>query len=83
MAKVLLVWEVVPEQTKLFVFEEGTELCDLALRSAGKYINQDDVEDGDPIDLLNDALESLSPDGDGNTVLEGPFSKVVVCGFIM
>lgn len=59
--KVLLVWEEIPESTKLYAFEEGSEAAKLAIVSAGKFINSDDVNPGDPIDKLNDMLENFTP----------------------
>ena len=79
--KILLVWEEIPESVSLYVLDEGTKIAELALASAGFYINSDDTE-GHPIEELNEALvgrEKLPAD----EVAVGPFSKVVVCGSIM
>jgi hypothetical protein len=83
---ILLVWDESPEQIRLFAFDEGSEAAQWALASAGKYINCDDVADGDPIDKLNLWLDGRS-DAPVPTPLSnpatGPFSQVVLCGFMM
>lgn len=82
MGKILLIWEEVPEITKLYILDEGSEIADLALKSAGKFINSDNVDEGDPVELLSEKLPGLQH-LEIDQVVEGPFSKAVVCGFIM
>ncbi len=80
--KTLLLWNAVPENITAYVLESGSELAELAKQSAGKYINGDDVEEGDPIEQLNDRIGELTAI-ETDTALTGPFDCVVVCGFIM
>ena len=84
--KILLVWEEIPEKTTLFVLDASSEIAEIALASCGKYINADDVAEGDPVDQLNNRLGNdsgiISKHVDGE-VVEGPFSKVTVCGFLV
>lgn len=77
--KVLLVWEEVPETTKLYVLEG--ELAELAIKSAGVFINIDDTE-GHPIEELAEVLPTLKHH-EITEPLNGPFDTVVVCGFWM
>jgi len=79
---VLLVWEEVPESTKLYVFEETSDMAKWALASVGKYINQDDLEDDHPLHQLSENLGQFD-ELPHDKVAVGPFSKVVVCGFVM
>ena len=82
--KILLVWDENPDQIRFFILEEGTELAEWALASAGLYINGDDIEDGHPIHKLSEAIGDKKIESfDGKTVIEGPFSKVVSCGFYL
>ena len=82
MGDILLVWEAIPESTDCYIIKQGTNLAELAFLSAGKYINGDDLEEGDPIYALSEQLskeKSVSMEGP----IVGPFSAVVVCGFLM
>lgn len=82
--KMLLVWEEIPEDIRLYALDEGSELALLAEKSAGKYINSDDLEDGDPIFTLNERLaEAEQVGGRDGVITQGPFTRVVVCGFAM
>lgn len=81
--KILLIWEQVPECTTPYIL--SGELAELALQSAGKYVNSANLPANHPIYKLSDALEEL-----GGAVLssEEPIDvsdidKVVICGFIM
>lgn len=81
--KVLLVWENVPETTKLYSLEG--ELAELAIQAAGHYGN---ANDNDAVNQLNEALSGLKAFGDSQ-ILEAfdianhNYDKVVICGFIM
>lgn len=80
--KTLLLWNAVPESITAYLLEPGSELAELAKQSAGKYINGDDIMEGDPIDQLNNRLGEITP-VKTDEPLTGPFDTVVVCGFIM
>ena len=80
--KVLLIWEEIPDSTKLYSLEG--ELAELAIKSAGHHIGV--TKDCSALDKLNDQLETLEPIGDGGTHLAFNISghdKVVICGFVM
>lgn len=80
--KVLLIWEEVPDSTKLYSLEG--ELAELAIKSAGCYINV--TEDCPALDKLSEHLTALKPIGDGVIHLAFDISghdKVVICGFVM
>jgi len=80
--KTLLLWNAVPESVTAYILEPGSQLAELAKQSAGKYINSDAVEEGDPIDQLNDQLEAMEGI-ESESVLTGPFDCVIVCGVFM
>ena len=80
--KTLLLWNAVPESVTAYLLEPGSELAELAKQSAGKYIGSDDVEEGDPIAMLNDQLEAMEGI-ETDAILTGPFDCVIVCGYIM
>jgi hypothetical protein len=80
--KTLLLWNAVPERVTAYLLEPGSKLAELAKQSAGKYINSVDIEDGDPIEQLNDQLEAMEGI-ETDVVLTGPFDNVIVCGFIL
>ena len=77
--KVLLIWNSVPEKTEGYILTG--EVADIALQCAGIYFNMSDTE-GHPIEKLSEMLLDIIPLCTSE-VLEGPFSKVVVCGWIM
>lgn len=82
--KLLLIWEEIPENTKLYAFDEGSELAKLAEGSAGKFINCDDLEEDDPIHALSEKLADAEEiGGRSGNIVQGPFSRVVICGFAM
>lgn len=82
--KTLLIWEEVPETTKVFVLDSDSQAADLARQSAGKFINSNDVEEGDPIELLSEWIGANSPTDIGiEAPISGPFDQVIVCGFLM
>jgi hypothetical protein len=82
----LLVWEEVPDSIKLFILGADSKVGKLALASAGKYINSDDLDDDHPIFELSEVLSQLVKEGSYLTPekpINGPFDTVVVCGFIL
>lgn len=78
---ILLVWQNIPDRTDCYWLRDGGEAAELALKSAGKFINGDDLADDHPIFQLNEMFRSI-PAITIDHVLEGPFTKVVVCGFL-
>ena len=80
--KTLLLWNAGPKSVTAYHLEPGSALAELAKQCAGKYINGDDVKEGDPIDLLNNHLDKLTGVY-ADVTLGGPFDCVIVCGFIM
>jgi hypothetical protein len=86
--KLLLIWQNVPEETKLHVIERGTPQAKLARASNEYYINGDDLEDDHPIYALSEWLRS--DEGRESEIemqkgesLRGRFSEIVVCGFFL
>ena len=60
MKKVLIIWEEIPEETKLFVLElEGKEL-EKALKAHGQLVNCSNTET-DGADFLSEFLEDEIP----------------------
>lgn len=85
--QILLIWEEVPEKIWWVALDEDSEIGKLALQCSGKYINAGEYADTDPIMKLNELINAdynyLSLQQCGDSVITGPFSKVVVCGFVM
>lgn len=77
----LLIWQCIPETTTCYIFKCDSVEADLARRSAGKYINTTEVEDDHAIHHLNEILEQLVGLDSGD-IMKGPFSEVVICGFL-
>lgn len=80
---ILLIWHygAADYEIRLYACEENSRMAELAIASAGKYINSDDLPEDHPIFELNDILEC---DEDYcSDAREGPFSKaIVLCGFV-
>ncbi len=84
--KMLLVWEIVPEDVNCYVLDPNSEQAQWARDSAGKYLNSGLSEDDDTIYKLNDWLVTEAAENsivDNDKPIIGPFSEVVVCGFVM
>lgn len=85
--KVLLVWNVIPEQVRFFLLDG--KKAELALKCQNAYINSSEIEEDHPIHELNELLY----DEEGDIVLEEintdePFQltetvTVVIAGFIL
>ena len=58
---VMLIWELWPEDLKIFLFPPETPLAELARLSNGYYINSDNLSDDHPIFELNEELEGVEP----------------------
>lgn len=86
MSKILLIWENIPESTDAYILDASSKLADLAIASAGKFINADDLPEEHPIFALNDAIYTGKLQLERASIenpLEGPFDSVIVCGFYM
>lgn len=86
MNRTLIVWAMLPEENKFYIVDSNSEIATLAQRSAGKYINSadPDLNDGShAIYRLSDLLSEVEPSGDGDliAIFNGPFDRVIVCGF--
>jgi hypothetical protein len=79
--KVLLIWEEIPERTKLYSLEG--ELAELAIASAGYFVN---AESNAAVEKLSDELATIEPLGHADCHEAFDISghdKVVIAGFIM
>lgn len=89
MTKTLIIWETVPNDCFYHVLdnEEHKDLIDLAVKSAGCYINADELDVDHPIYVLSDKLDELFPNCPSarslKEPLKGPFSQVIICGFFL
>lgn len=81
MSSVLLIWEDVPEATRAYLL--GGRMVELARRSAGKYINSDQLAEDHPIFQLSDLLDQECQPLDTSDVIRGPFDEVIICGIIL
>lgn len=85
--KMLLVWEIVPEATNCYILDPNSEQASWARDSAGQFINATTKgEDTTNIDKLNEWLDTGEAMGcliDEHKPIIGPFSEVVICGFVM
>jgi hypothetical protein len=95
--KILLIWEEIPERTKLFTINDPTDKQIAMLEEAnGKYINIDDANDG--MEYLNWALmdkkykDAQAPEytsvwADNQTKtqspIQGPIDRVYISGFYL
>lgn len=79
--KVLLVWDGTPEEFNLYVFDPDSEIAKVAIASAGQYINVNN-EEGDAVEKLNEMLPNYKNCKVEGHLADGPFSKVVVAGFV-
>lgn len=81
MNKVLLIWDGGDCAPVYYVFDHGTEMADLAIASAGHYINGDDLPDDHAIYTLNEKLTEHESSWCDKPI-KGDFVTVVVCGFL-
>ena len=82
--KLLLVWECVPEDVNCYILDPSSEQAAWARKCAGKYVNAGG--DTEELSKLNDWLatnEAKNMIVDNEKPIAGPFSEVVVCGFVM
>lgn len=79
--KALIVFEIVPESTDLYIMEDPTTEEEANLReAAGKYINED--EDTAAVEWVSEALDAgRATKVDGHTAEN--IDLVVVCGFYL
>ena len=79
---VMLIWEEIPENIKLFLFVAGSEMALLAEASNGFYINGDDLPDNHPLFELNEKLDGFMP-SPTCTIKEVYLNGVFRCGFFL
>lgn len=80
--KILLIFEFVPEERKPYIIDADSGIGRTAIASAGQYINSVDTPDDAPVHQLSEMLEGMQSI-DPKKPITGPFSAVVICGFIM
>jgi hypothetical protein len=81
---VLLVYELVPEETKIFVIPAPTEEeLAVLVRAAGQYGNTED--EGPEVNTVGEWIVDRWKDHevDHNVPLTGPFDMVILCGFYL
>ena len=79
---VMLIWEEIPENIKLFLFVAGSEMALLAESSNGFYINGDDLPDNHPLFELNEKLDGFIP-SPACTIKEVYLNGVFRCGYFL
>ena len=79
---VMLIWEEIPENIKLFLFVAGSEMALLAEASNGFYINGDDLPDNHPLFELNEKLDGFIP-SPACTIKEVYLNGVFNCGVFL
>ncbi len=79
---VVLIWELWPEELKLFLLEEGSELAELASLSDNCYINGDKLPDNHPIFLLNEKLVEALP-FEGTDTKDQHITAIYRCGWYL
>lgn len=79
---VLLIWEKIPENIKLFLFVTGSDMALLAEASNGFYINGDDLPDNHPIFELNEKIDDFIPSFTC-TIKDIYLNGVFRCGFLL
>jgi hypothetical protein len=85
MKKVLLIWEEVPEATKVYLLEPNEEEYELLLQCHGVYLNDIGVPEDHPINNLSVKLtewESNLVKFDSPLQLSGDYT-VILSGFIL
>ena len=85
--KILLIYEVVPEETKLYVFENvnpGSELYTHLQACNGHFQNLvDDEAPEEALDFLNNYLEETEKLPMEKLPTAGPFDAVFISGFVL
>lgn len=80
--KVLLIWEIIPEETKLYLLEG--HMADLAIASAGHFIG---AEENESVCKLNDELTFYDTLGHDKVheafKVNENIDRVVIAGFIL
>lgn len=82
--KVLLVWQLIPDQTQLYEFDANSDMAKLAIASAGQYINALGVANDAAVHRLSDAIDAdkVTP-LPSEDIATGLYRTVVLCGFIL
>lgn len=84
MKKILLLWNESPDLITAFILDEDSKEAKLAVASAGMYINSDDLDEDHEIFQLNEWVGENKDKGHGEDgPIEGPFERVIICGFVL
>jgi hypothetical protein len=80
--KVLLIWELIPDETQLYLFDGESELGKAAIAAHGEFVNS--AEDCENASRLDDLLTSdIEPISDEEPfMLDGPIT-IVRAGFLV
>ena len=79
---VMLIWELWPEELKIFMLPMDTALAELARLSDGCYINGDDLSDDHSIFKLNEELSGIVPT-DSKNISSIELVAVYRCGWFL
>ncbi len=83
--RVLVIWQEIPESTRLYIFDNpnADEMSDLE-RCNGNLVNATmDDEINDALERLQDKIDKRKPDWDlGQGPLQGPIDRVIVTGIV-
>ena len=79
---VLLIWELWPEELKIFLLPPDSPLVELAKLSDGSYINGDDLPDDHPIFELDEKLEYIAP-SDSRNISNIELVALYRCGWFL
>ena len=78
--KLLLIWEMFPEETSLYLFNTEIEITELARQSNNLYIGGDILSEDHPIFTLN---ERLKDEEEVTTPIKDNVVEVVKCGIFL
>lgn len=79
--KLLLIWEMFPEENEFYILQKNSELANLARNCNGLHINGDDLEENHEIFKLS---ELLLEEEKIQTPIENIFiTEVVSCGWFL
>jgi hypothetical protein len=84
MSKVLIIWEVIPDNVEPYSVDTTSESYPLAIKMAGLYLGVTVLEEQEE-DLLklHDLLKKEGEKHDEDNEIKGPFESVIICGQVL